>query len=179
MKFYILDNNFYNKKIKEILKLKDYEIIRNNEGSRPYFYSVDINNKIILLPLRSNSSKISRANKFSTKKVDKSRTSPAIDFTSLLVINRNENSFLKEIILYREVSKFIKKNEKHLQKFFNYILRYIKDKALLIDTNNTDRSSLKYFHKELNLGENIMSKRRSVLINKLEKMGRVSFFKTS
>ncbi|EHM67538.1 MULTISPECIES: hypothetical protein [Staphylococcus] len=179
MKFYILDNNFYNKKIKEILKLKDYEIIRNNEGSRPYFYSVDINNKIILLPLRSNSSKISRANKFRTKKVDKSRTSPAIDFTSLLVINRNENSFLKEIILYREVSKFIKKNEKHLQKFFNYILRYIKDKALLIDTKTTDRSSLKYFHKELNLDENIMSKRKSVLINKLEKMGRVSFFKTS
>ncbi|WP_231469347.1 hypothetical protein [Staphylococcus sp. TE8] len=103
MKFYILDNNFYNKKFKEILKLKDYEIIRKNEGSRPYFYSIDINNKIILLPLRSNSSKISRANKFSTKKVDKSRTSPAIDFTSLLVINRNENSFLKEIILYREV----------------------------------------------------------------------------
>lgn len=178
MKFYILDNNFYNKKFKEILKLKDYEIIRNNEGSRPYFYSIDINNKIILLPLRSNSSKISRANKFSTKKVDKSRTSPAIDFTSLLVINRNENLFLKEIILYREVSKFIKKNEKHLQKKFNnYILRYIKDKALLIDTKTTDRSSLKYFHKELNLDEKIMNKRKSILINELEKNGESKFFK--
>lgn len=62
MKFYILNNNFYNKKFKEILNLKDYEIIRKNEGSRPYFYSIDINNKIILLPLRSNSSKIIKEN---------------------------------------------------------------------------------------------------------------------
>lgn len=81
-----------------------------------------MNNKIILLPLRSNSSKISRSNKFSTKKVDELRIDPAIDFTSLLVINRDEKNFLKEITLRKKVSKFINKNEKHIQK--NLIIIY-------------------------------------------------------
>lgn len=36
---------------------------------------------------------------------------------------------------------------------------------------------MQYFHKELNLDEKIMSKRKSVLINELEKNGESKFFK--
>lgn len=107
MKIYILDDEFYNKKFKKILKLKEYEVIKNNNGYRPYYYSFNMNNKIILLPLRSNSSKISRSNKFSTKKVDELRIDPAIDFTSLLVINRDEKNFLKEITLRKKYQSLL------------------------------------------------------------------------
>ncbi|WP_411393648.1 hypothetical protein [Staphylococcus capitis] len=47
----------------------------------------------------------------------------------------------------------------------------------MIDTKTTDRSSLKYFHKELNLDEKIMNKRKSILINELEKNGESKFLK--
>ena len=47
-----------------------------------------------------------------------------------------------------------------------------------INDNTEGFSTLRYFHQDLNLDENIMSKRKSVLINKLEKWGG-KFFKTS
>lgn len=88
------------------------------------------------------------------------------------MINRNEKNFLKEITLRKKVSKFINKNEKHIQKKFNnYLWRYTKDKALLLNTRTTSRSSLQYFHKELNIDEKVMNLRKNLIIDRINKQG--------
>ncbi len=71
--------------------------------------------------------------------------------------------------------EFIKKNKSSLEfKFYKNFKDYVYQQAI---DNTESFSTLQYFHQDLNLDENIMIKRKSVLINKLEKMGRVSFFK--
>ncbi|PTH36968.1 hypothetical protein BU619_12290, partial [Staphylococcus capitis] len=53
---------------------------------------------------------------------------------------------------------------------------YIDQKSKLIDNKTVQFSTLQYFHKELNLDEKIMNKRKSILINELEKNGESKFF---
>ena len=69
MKVYKMNHEFYETKFKHILKLSNYQIIQNNNGKRPYYYSIEIKGQSILLPFRSNSSAIPNKYKFSTKSI--------------------------------------------------------------------------------------------------------------
>lgn len=178
MRIYTINQKFYDNKFEKILSTNKYQIMENANARRPYYYSINYEEKIILLPFRSNSSSIPYQNKFSIKKVEYKRKNPAIDFTSLLVINKKDiNGNLHKGILPSRTYRYVKlHNEKIDNKFNQYLLKYIKQRACFNENTNTQNSSLKYFHKELNLDKKIQEKRKQIFINEYENKGATILF---
>ncbi|CQD29081.1 hypothetical protein ACW7GW_08575 [Staphylococcus capitis subsp. urealyticus] len=169
-----LIENLLNGKAKQIL----YNY-KKGSGNKPYYYNLKYNDNNILIPFRSNSERISTKYKLETNHIQTDRKKPAIDCSKVLILKDSEIvNFTKSIFIEEKLFKFVKRNKKAITKKFNNHLRdYIDQKSKLIDNKTVQFSTLQYFHKELNLDEKIMSKRKSVLINELEKNGESKFFK--
>ncbi|MBE5674695.1 hypothetical protein HU219_12610 [Staphylococcus sp. SS35] len=179
MKIYRMKHKFYESKYDKILKLPNYQIIQNHSGKRPYLYNLDLKGKSILLPFRSNSSKIPNKYKYSTKKVESFRKNPAIDYTSCLVIEKGEmKGNLIPAMLSKPVFDLIKNNEENIEKsFIKYVNQYVYDKSIYNQSILVENSSLKHFHKELHLDVEIQEIRKQIFINELESNVETPLFK--
>ncbi|MFK3433876.1 hypothetical protein LOQ52_10730 [Staphylococcus aureus] len=176
-----IKDEFFNQKFKKIIDEENCEIQYNKNGKRPYFLGVNLNNKIILIPFRSNAKNTPDEYKIELIK-NNSKKQPALDITKLLIFDKaliNKNVY--NIRINKDVYLYLRSKESIIkEKTKSFINEYINIKALKPNdtySRTTRYTSLKYFHKELNLDENINNKRKEMLINEIEQSGVTLKFK--
>lgn len=162
-----LNQNLFN-------KLRGNEISSNKNGSRPYYYSFKRNDNRVCIPFRTHAQNVPSKYKVKLGSQQPNKPNSAIDLTKSIVISNDEylNNRSKAKIP-QNINNYLKQQTPTIEQKYDTMSKdYIKAKASLSQIPLVRYSTMQYFHKELNIQDNIDSQQTKNAISELISNGK-------